>query len=218
MTHSLPIPKELTALVESGFWPRDHDQARAQNLHSLVPESRVRRFAPEEDKLFLLPPPFFIVSQFLKGPEEKFWADPRTALHEIDPDLTLLIGDFGLGSDAPIALDYRKGIDEPRVIRLRWSQDGNHWVEVAPTFAAFAAYLAPQAQPKEMPSMLHELRSFGAGVFLTDRGVDSRVTESDLWRAFEQPVIVWVHGEAFDDSYLERLVPIARQGRETKIF
>src|SRR5258706_10892528 len=83
MTHSLPIPKELTALIDGGFWPRDHDQARAQNLHSLIPEASVRQFAPEEHKLFLLPPPFYMVSQLLKGPEEKFWADPRTALHEI---------------------------------------------------------------------------------------------------------------------------------------
>ena len=136
MTHSLPIPKELTALIDGGFWPRDHDQARAQNLQSLIPEASVRQFAPEEHKVFLLPPPFYIVSQFLKGPEEKFWADSRTALHEIDSDLTLLVGDFGLGSDAPIALDYRQRIEEPRVIRLRWAKDGNHWVEITPTFAA----------------------------------------------------------------------------------
>jgi hypothetical protein len=146
MKHSLQIPKELTALIESGFWPRDHDQARSQNLRSLVPESSVRQFAPEEHKLFLLPPPFYIVRQFLKGPEEKFWADPRTALHEIDPDLTLLIGDFGLGSDAPIALDYRQRIDQPSVIRLRWAKDGNHWIEIAPTFAAFASFLKPYAE------------------------------------------------------------------------
>jgi hypothetical protein len=152
MTHSLPIPKELTALIDGGFWPGDHDQARAQNLHSLIPQAAVRQFAPEEHKLFLLPPPFYIVSQFLEGPEQAFWADPRTALHEIDPDLTLLVGDFGLGSDAPIALDYRQRIDEPRVIRLRWAKDGNHWVEIAPTFAAFAAYLRPQAEPGAPPN------------------------------------------------------------------
>src|ERR1041384_4774133 len=89
MTHSLQVPKELRALIDSGFWPRDHDQARAQNLCSLVSESSVRQFAPEEHVLFLLPPPFYVVRQLLKGPEEMFWTDPRTALHEIDPDLTL---------------------------------------------------------------------------------------------------------------------------------
>lgn len=146
MTHSLPIPKELTALVDSGFWPRDYDQARAQTLQSLVPESSVRQFAPEERSVFLFPPPFYVVRNFLKGPEEKFWSDPRIALHEIDPDLTLLIGDFALGSEAPIALDYRHRIDEPSVIRLRWAQDGNHWIEIAPTFRDFAAYLTSHSE------------------------------------------------------------------------
>ena len=55
------------------------------------------------------------------------------------------------------------------------------------------------------------MESFGGGVFLTHQGVDSRVMESEVWRAFEEPVVVWVHGEAFDDSGLERLVSIARQ-------
>lgn len=31
---------------------------------------------------------------------------------------------------------------------------------------------------------------FGGGVFLTRKGLDSRVTESELWRAFEQPVVI----------------------------
>jgi hypothetical protein len=62
-----------------------------------------------------------------------------------------------------------------------------------------------------MSPVLQELESLGGGVFLTRGGVDSRVMESELWRAFEEPVVVWVHGEAFDDSRLKRLVPIARR-------
>ena len=65
------------------------------------------------------------------------------AIHEIDPDLTLIIGDFGLGSDAPLALDYRTGIT-PSVIRLRhicdkeiWDKMTSSWVQVAPTFDNF---------------------------------------------------------------------------------
>jgi hypothetical protein len=140
MTAPLRIPHELTALVKSGFWPRDHDEARSQNLQCLLSESLIRTFAPEEDKIFFLPPPFYTVRQVMPG-EQRFWSDPRTATHELDPDLTLLIGDFGLGSDAPLALDYRWSTTEPRVIRLRWAKDENHWVEVAATFAQFAAFL-----------------------------------------------------------------------------
>jgi hypothetical protein len=136
----LQVPRELMALIESGFWPRNHDEARNQNLRCLLSESSIRAFAPEEYRIFFLPPPFYTVSQVLPG-EQHFWSDPSTATHEIDPDLTLLIGDFGLGSDAPLALDYRWSKTEPRVIRLRWAKDGNHWVEVAATFAHFTSYM-----------------------------------------------------------------------------
>jgi hypothetical protein len=60
-----------------------------------------------------------------------------------------------------------------------------------------------------MASLIQELQSLGGGVFLTDHGIDSRVTEAELWRAFEQPVVIWMHGSSFDDSGLERLVAIA---------
>ena len=64
------------------------------------------------------------------------------ATHEIDPALTLIIGDFGLGSDAPIALDYRKDLNNPSVICLQWNLNAdNHWGEIAPNFAEFAQML-----------------------------------------------------------------------------
>ena len=62
-----------------------------------------------------------------------------------------------------------------------------------------------------MSSVLQELESFGAGIFLTHQGIDSRVTETELWRAFEEPVVVWAHGESFDDSALQRLIAVARR-------
>ena len=42
MKATLPIPQELTALIEAGFWPKDSNAAMGQNLRSLVPESVVR--------------------------------------------------------------------------------------------------------------------------------------------------------------------------------
>ena len=62
-----------------------------------------------------------------------------------------------------------------------------------------------------MTSLLQDLEIFGVGVFLTRRGVDSRVTETTLWRAFEEPVVLWMHGDSFDDSGLGRLIEIARR-------
>jgi hypothetical protein len=52
MLRPLPIPDELTALIESGFWPRNNAEACRQNLHPLLLELLIHRFAPEEDKIF----------------------------------------------------------------------------------------------------------------------------------------------------------------------
>ena len=46
---------------------------------------------------------------------------------------------------------------------------------------------------------------------MTTRGVDTRLAEADLWRAFEEPVIIWAHGEACDDAGLDSLVELARK-------
>ncbi|HEX8464863.1 MAG TPA: hypothetical protein VF627_09630 [Abditibacterium sp.] len=54
-----------------------------------------------------------------------------------DHELTLIIADFGLGSDAPVALDYSQNRDEPRVTTLKWDKAGNHWVQLAPNFDRF---------------------------------------------------------------------------------
>lgn len=152
----LAIPKALTALIESGFWPRNNAEAMRQNLHCLVAKASVQIFAPEEEKIFFSPPPFHTVKQRAMTSEQRFWSDPRTAIQEINPDLTLVIGDFGLGSDAPLALDYSQNPEDPRVIRLRWAQEGNHWVEVAATFGQFAAMLKGQKTPCADSENRHE--------------------------------------------------------------
>ena len=41
-------------------------------------------------------------------------------LTQIDPEHALLVADFGHGSDAPIALDYRGDRNDPPVIGLKW--------------------------------------------------------------------------------------------------
>jgi hypothetical protein len=78
-----------------------------------------------------------------KASSNAYWMDPMAAPWEIDFDLALDIGDFGLGSDAPILLDYRENSETPRVIRLRWSYKGraNHWVMMAPDFESFVSEL-----------------------------------------------------------------------------
>jgi hypothetical protein len=133
----LEVPQLLYELLASGRWPRDASEAQAQNLKPLVALERLRALAPEEQNIFLFPPPFSTVRQ--QCAFEEFWTWPVAAPDGIDFDLALVIGDFGLGSDAPILLDYREDAANPRVLRLRWSAHGrdNKWVLMAPDFRSF---------------------------------------------------------------------------------
>jgi hypothetical protein len=81
--NNLPIPKELTMLIAEGFWPKDAKSACEQNLHSLVPESLVRKFAPDESKLYFNTPPFSTVRLWMEKSKNQFWSD-HGAITEID--------------------------------------------------------------------------------------------------------------------------------------
>jgi hypothetical protein len=135
----LPLPDELRHLIDIGFWP-DKANANSQNLHPLADREAIARIAPGEPSLWLDPPPFATLARLVLGNAD-FWNE-HGALGEIDPELALVIGDFGLGSDAPIVLDYRvDAAANPRVMRLAWTDDGNHWIELAQSFATFAQAL-----------------------------------------------------------------------------
>ena len=137
VSDDLPIPSALANLIEIGAWPTI-ESANSQNLRPLATPEALHRLAPGESSLFLDAPPFSTLAcEVAASPQ--FWKE-HGALKEIDPELALVIGDFGSGSDTPIVLDYRRD-PEPSVKRLAWSSEGNYWVEVAPTFEAFAQAL-----------------------------------------------------------------------------
>lgn len=142
----LLLPPVLQLLIENGFWPRDNKQVMAQERQPLIPLDKIKVFAPEEDTIVFMRPPFHTLAVEIPGAKE-FW-NKMGALHEVDAELTLIIGDFGLGSDAPIALDYRQDINNPSVIRLRhlgdpieWGKVTSSWIKVADTFDEFAALI-----------------------------------------------------------------------------
>ena len=141
MSHSFTIPNELKSLIDSDVWPNRENVIR-QNLKSLVPRELIHRFAEDENYLYLSAPPFRTVADYAIGND--FWAT-HAAPDEIDFEMSLVIGDFGIGSDTAIILNYEKDIDAPNVQRLKWGSDPdvqNHWVEIAPNFAQFATMLA----------------------------------------------------------------------------
>lgn len=142
-TGDLKLPIELQDLLRKGRWPRNDGEARAQNTRPLVPGSRVAAATDgdegRESNLYLDPPPFATAETC--ADHNAWWRSEEAAPEGIDLRLALVIGDFGLGSDAPIILDYREHRGCPSVLRLKWAQEGNRWVEMAPSFADFARVL-----------------------------------------------------------------------------
>lgn len=137
----LDVPRLLKELVAAGRWPRNSAEEIAQNLSPLVSPERVRSLAPEESTIYLFPPPFQTVRE--RSKQNPFWYTPMADPGGIDFDLALDIGDFGLGSDAPILLDYREDASKPRVIRLWWpgNNKSNQWVVMAQDFQSFVEAL-----------------------------------------------------------------------------
>jgi hypothetical protein len=134
----LPLPQELLVLLESGRWPRSSDEAHKQNACPLVPRERVRAMAPGERGIYLYPPPFHTIARGLRQANDSFYRQ-FGALEQLDPELAIEIGDFGMGADAPILLDYQKNSAQPQVLRLRWPGNGhpNYWETMCPDFRSF---------------------------------------------------------------------------------
>jgi hypothetical protein len=113
----LTLPNRLREMIEAGRWPRTHEQELHQNIRSLVSKGRIQSFAPDQDRIYFVRPPFSTVATRI-GHGDTFWSK-FGAVEQIAPELAVLIGDFGLGSDSPILLDYREDISRPAVIRLK---------------------------------------------------------------------------------------------------
>lgn len=148
----LPPPPLLQRLVASGRWPGSPAADGHKHADEVVPVERIAALAPGEESLTLYWPPLETVASNIIEFEENGWPpfwDEHGALDELDPDRALILGDFGLGSDAPILLDYRAGL-EPRVIKLEWGPaegDGppfrspTSWVTIADSFVEFVERL-----------------------------------------------------------------------------
>jgi hypothetical protein len=139
----LPLPNRLSQLIANRIWPSSEGPSMtAQQLRPLVTPELVRRFAEDESLICFQPPPFPTIEDLRSaGKASDFW-ERFGSLTQIVPAQAIVIGDFGLGSDSPIVLDYARDRVNPPVLRLRWKQDQQtEWVEGAHDFDAFAAML-----------------------------------------------------------------------------
>lgn len=138
---TLPLPERLVALIEAKRWPLNHEaDARMQNREPIP-------CPPQWDSseglaVHLLAPPFRTIAE--RPGEHDFWTT-WCAPSEISFELAIPIGDLGLGSDAPIILDYQLDRSSPRVRLLKWGNgnDGsnNHWIDVGHSFDDFCEVL-----------------------------------------------------------------------------
>lgn len=144
-----PIPDELQQLVESGWWP----QVSVREMTE-IPAEVVRQLFPDENSIVFYPPPFAI--PFKEEQETDYFQgakDPRFLPGDIDFSRVLYIGDFGPGSESPIALDYRDNPGAPTVMYLHWLPKAwnektgewlfpeTRWLKIADSFREFAEIL-----------------------------------------------------------------------------
>lgn len=141
---NLLLPAGLVRLMAIGVWPSENGTGMAvQQFNPVVAPERVQRFAADESVVCLQPPPFHTIAECAsEGGAEMFW-QRFGALGQIVPEQALVIGDFGMGSDSPIILDFAANQSSPPVLRLRWHSECEHteWVQVAKDFDEFASML-----------------------------------------------------------------------------
>ena len=114
----------------------------SQELDPIIPLERVHQFASDESRICLQTPPFPTIAQeWDAGGASDFW-ERFGALDQIEPDKSLIIGDFGIGSDSPIILEFGRNASNPPVLRLRWKDEQQtDWIQGARDFDEFAALL-----------------------------------------------------------------------------
>ncbi len=132
----LMLPSELVWLIESGWWPTQAN-AKYQNGAGLVAPEQVQRVSREDRRIYFLPPPFQRVAEAMDR-HPSFWLSPAVALRQIDPYRAIDIGDFGIGSDSPILLDFRQDMAQPAVLYLHYdAHRTTRWLKCADSFLEF---------------------------------------------------------------------------------
>jgi hypothetical protein len=124
------IPNSIINLSNIGFWPQDTKKATEQNLKPLVSSEIVKKIVPGENSIYFNSIESFSLLSDEISYDYDFWKN-EGALDKINPEMCVIIGDFGMGSDSPIILDYSDNINMPKVKRLIWLENGNYWEKLA---------------------------------------------------------------------------------------
>ncbi len=68
------------------------------------------------------------------------------------------------------------------------------------------------------PSLLDRIEELGAGVFIRDRNVESRLQPEDFHRAYAEPVTLWVMPNRYLEGSMPALVQAARELRDVRVI
>jgi hypothetical protein len=133
--NSLDLPPLLLELIEGNKWCLPDDQSIFDELfdhHSGVTFYSTSQMEMETSSW---------LSLSVHGSNLRGAPDPENSPGDIEPSLTVLIGDIGMGLDSPFALDYRTSVLSPRIVHFRWHgpNEFSRWVEIAPDFHSFAS-------------------------------------------------------------------------------
>jgi hypothetical protein len=67
-------------------------------------------------------------------------------------------------------------------------------------------------------TLKQKIEGIGAGVFIRDRAVESRLTESDFHRAFREPVIVWFTPQEYKKDQIDAVLDAAKKLHAVQCF
>ena len=127
--YNFRLPERILQLEACGIWPTEKSGMNAQDVEPITKEKLVKKIAPDENYIcFASIKNFYLLSEEF---EHNQVMKEFGAVNEIDPKSCLIIGDFGIGSDSYIVLDYSDNKLAPSVKRLAWNKGGNTWEKLA---------------------------------------------------------------------------------------
>ena len=133
----LPLPALLAQLLGEGRWRQPSDECIADAIPVLSDpvDFLSERGMRSESSIRLDDDPRFPNLHEYRGSEGEARPLPWR-----DVELSLLIAvNREIGVDIAIALDYRTGFDDPRVLASEWVGSEILWCEIFPSFTAFVS-------------------------------------------------------------------------------
>ena len=142
----LSVPQKIEQLIIQGVWPQEESQELKQHAKSIVSPELLGRVCKNERKIYFYRPPFMTLKKRIDlGDEvESFQLEDGS---KIDPELLVILGDFGIGSDAFLGLYYRDKSDTaPLVVKEEWDDSKSPtsyvgWIKVSQSFSEFCKLL-----------------------------------------------------------------------------